>query len=107
VALSIAPDYLAVVRNAAHEIVLGIILPDDSVRLKLASRACPGHVEWLAEAPAVSVARGFSLLVKNGQVDAIFPRSRLNRQPDARLEQPYVNELICILPCNKALRVLE
>ncbi|MHC4062889.1 MAG: hypothetical protein ACYSUI_00090 [Planctomycetota bacterium] len=65
----------------------------------------PGHVEWLEHEPIEDVVRGFSLLVKNGQVCALFRLSRLNPTEDAELERRFVTELEAQLPLSEDYRI--
>ncbi len=67
--------------------------------------AIPGHLEWLEREPIEDVVRGFSLLVKNGQVCAIFRLSRLNPTKDAELEKRFVNELETLFPLSEGYRI--
>jgi len=106
-ALDVGEPELGLVRASKREILLGIILSGGTVRLHVAGPDCPGHVEWLACEPSLVATRGFSLLVKNGRVEAIFPRSRLNPGLDARLEQVFVDELVVMLPGIHRVRILE
>lgn len=99
---------ISLVTASQNAIVLGIITGDGGVRLRPADAYhVPGHVEWLARTPIDDVARGFAVLVREGRVSAIFPRSRLNPGPDARLEQELVEQLKLLLPMNEDVRTLE
>ena len=66
----------------------------------------PGHVEWLEHETIEDVVRGFSLLVKNGQVCALLRLSRLNPTEDAALERRFVTELEAQLPLSEDYRIL-
>ena len=98
----------AKIEGAKKEIVLGIILADGQVRLQVSdARVHPGHVEWLARESWRNVVRGFSLLVEDGKVTALFPRSRLNPGADARLEGEYAESVLRQLPTIETVTLLE
>jgi len=107
-ALSIDSEQVKLVTDSENELVLGIITREDIVKLKLSDRLVfLGHVEWISMEPMAGVTRGFSLLVRNGKIGAIFPRSRLNPGPDARLENEYIEQLLRLLPTDENVRTLE
>lgn len=106
--LRVTDDALTALREAEKAVVLGIIFKDGSVRMQIAdSQRIPGHLEWIAGEALEGVERGFSVLVKNGRVTALFPLSRLNPAADARLEEAYIQELLQWLPASDDVRLLE
>lgn len=105
--LSIDPASLLIILNSDKAIVLGIIDEGDVVRLKISDPLqFPGHVEWLAR-EQMSAKRGFSLLVHDGRVTSVFPRSRLNRTPNAELELDVVQSLLKLLPVSESVEILD
>lgn len=106
--LTIASDQLRQIEDAQEELLLGIILEDDSVRLRRAERTTIiGHLEWLAIEPIQNVKRGFSVGVKEGRVVSLFPMSRLNPDAFGRLEDGYVQDLTALLPKADGFRVFR
>lgn len=106
--LSIDPVDRQELQQAKAAVFLGIIRADGQVRLKLSDAVqFPGHAEWLARDPQGAVSRGFSVLVRDGKMWAIFPRSRLNPGDDARLEAGTLEELIRLLPTDGPPQILE
>lgn len=96
------------IEQAKRDIFLGLITADERVRLRVADAVnVPGHVEWLLREPGESVIGGFSVLVRDGRVWAIFPRSRLNTSDDARLADDRINELVRLLPVSESVKILE
>ena len=105
--LFISQGHLAIIADSENSLVLGIITADKVVRLTVADATrFPGHMEWLQREPVADVVRGFSLLVKDGAVHALFPLSRLNPGPDAKLERALIAELTGILPLAPEFRIL-
>jgi len=95
-------------QQAKAAVFLGIITGDGQVRLKLSDPVqFPGHTEWLVREPPGAAIRGFSVLVRDGKVWAIFPRSRMNPGDDARLEADTIVELIRLLPTDGPPQILE
>ena len=104
----ISPEQLAVLKRADNAIVLGIIASDGTLMLKLSDVSTfPGHQEWLEREPELSAIRGFSLLVRGGEVWALFPRSSLNPMSDWRLEADYIERLLRVLPSVENVQILE
>lgn len=104
----ISQEQLAVLKRADNAIVLGIIASDGTLMLKLSdARAFPGHPEWLEREPKLGAIRGFSLLVRGGEVWALFPRSSLNPMSDWRLEADYIEQLLRVLPTVENVQILE
>jgi hypothetical protein len=106
--LRIDESDIAIAREATKAILLGIITAAGVVRLVEADPIhFPGHVEWLSKCRITDAIRGFSLLVRGGRVWAVFPRSRINPGPDARLEDEYAAQLLALLPKEDNPQVLE
>jgi len=106
--LSIDPVDILVIRSLQKEIVLGIIRTDGQAMLRVTdAHEFRDHQEWVAKGGLMDVLRGFSILVKQGEVTDFFPRSCLNPGADARLEEQYVTELLALLPTAADVRILE
>lgn len=106
--LDFTPAELALIESADNAVILGIITGQRRVHLRLADpQAFPGHAEWLAKDRIVDVIRGFSLLIRNGRILAIYPRSRLNPGQDARLDDEFLQDLMSALPTDTNVQVLE
>ena len=106
--LRIADAELGLLAGTRDGLLLGIITADQKVRLKMADGArITGHVEWLARERIQDVVRGFSLSVKDGLVRALFPLSRLNPTPDAKLEESAIAELGGLLPVSADFKVFR
>ncbi len=106
--LTIGQTELEEIRNAKRDVFLGIICIGNRVRVRLSDAVqYPGHLEWLAKDAITDAQRGFSLLVRDGRVWAIFSRSRLNPASDARLEADLITEVLSLLPVEGSVQVLE
>ena len=107
-ALEVSQNDIRRIEAARDALFLGIITAGGVVRLTESDpTAIPGHLEWLESEPIEDVVRGFSLLVKNGRVCALFRRSRLNPSADAKLEGRFVTEIETMLPLGEAYRTFE
>lgn len=97
--LRIAAADAGLIGTVGAGVVLGIILPDGSVRLAEADPLVrPGHVEWLMHDGIAGAVRGFCLIVFQGRVRRLFPQSRMNPTPDAALEPDLIAQLGALLP---------
>lgn len=106
--LTIQASELETVFGAQHEVVLGIILQSGVVRVRIADvRNAPGHAEWIAQESITDAWRGFSILVKGGNVYRLFAASRLNPGPDGLLEEDIIRQLEQLLPRAKDYDVLR
>ncbi len=106
--LTIPPGELHKIKGADDELLLGIILEGDVVRLQKGDRTTlKGHAEWLALEPMSDVKRGFSVGVAKGLVVSIYRSSTLNPGSLGELEDAYFWELLRLLPLADTFRVFE
>ena len=107
-ALQVPENDLHLIGAALHAVFLGIITAEGIVRLTESdASAIPGHLEWLEREPIEDVVRGFSLLMKNGQVYALLRLSRMNPSADAKLEERFVSEIETMLPLSDDYTTFE
>jgi len=66
----------------------------------------PGHAEWVSRTDFKDAMRGFSMGVKNGKVQWLFPSSGLNPTTDAIIEESYVRDLRRLFPLRDDFKVL-
>jgi hypothetical protein len=77
--VNIEERFLRLLDRSEEGLFLGIITRDGAVLLREASpQDCPGHGEWLKQAPQLDAVNGFSVLARAGQVHAIFRASIVN-----------------------------
>lgn len=97
--LVLAPGSAAQIRRQSDAAVLGIIRLDGSVLLRVADATrLPDHQSWLRVDNIENAARGFSLIVRSGEVHLLYRQSVLNPGPEFRLELALVRQLESLLP---------
>ena len=97
--IRIAQPQIEMIRQCASGAMLGIILTDGSVVLKLGDAiAYPGHREWIRRDGIINVSRGFSLSASGGRVLALACASVVNPSPDCLPEAEYATQLEASLP---------
>ncbi len=105
--LTLALSDLQILRDAKNEIVLGIILADGTVRLRLSDpHRVPGHRDWLEQEPMVDQVRAFSVGVLDGRVHVIHTGSRYNQNASRLLEPELVKRLRKLIPLASRVKVL-
>ncbi len=67
----------------------------------------PGHCEWLRREEEIQALRGFSLLVKCGQVSALYAASVLNPAHDGQLETRYIRQIEKAVPLAPDFQILR
>lgn len=93
------------ISNCANDAVLGIILEDGTVRLRVGDPVrYPGHRAWIARDHLERVFRGFSLIVRDRRVSALFCASALNAGRGALLEGDLIEQLEALLPKDDGYR---
>lgn len=89
----------ALISNCTSDAVLGIILEDGTVRLRVGDPVrYPGHRAWIERDQLQRVFRGFSLIVLDRRVSALFCASILNAGRGAMLEPDLIEQLEALLP---------
>jgi hypothetical protein len=107
-ALRIAEPSAQLLAATRDGLLLGIITAEQEVRLKMADATrITGHREWLAHEPVADVVRGVCVLVREGLVRALFPLSRLNPTPDAKLEESLIAALGRLSPVSADYKVFR
>ncbi len=103
--LIIPDDGLRLISASHQEIVLGIIMVDGTVRLRISDRnRYRGHDDWIREdkLDRDAIRRGFSFAVFGGHVQHVYGQSILNETgkgcSDFRLEDEWVEALESLLP---------
>jgi len=107
--LRISAADAALLENPDEALLLGLIMSDGEVHLKVAdANETPGHFEWMSrdKIPPVSVRGGFSLIVKSGQITHLFRSSRLNAASDGSLRRDQVNAILKLVPVADMVKVL-
>ncbi len=95
------------ISNCANDAVLGIILEDGTVRLRVGDPVrYPGHRAWIERDRLERVFRGFSLIVRDQRVSALHCASVLNTGRDAMLEPDLIEQLEALLPKKDSYRPL-
>lgn len=108
--LRISGDGISLLQSLASELLLGIATVDGELRFHVADmKVYRGHGEWIErESIARSeIARGFSILVKEGQVVALFPMSELNPPPDHSLDEGEIHRITELLPLSGEFRIFQ
>lgn len=106
--LTISEQDLSQITESHDELVLGIIMRDGTVRLRISGEGqYTGHLDWIGEDSLEDdeIRRGFSVAVRGGRVLYLCRQSALNHArrgcSEFRLEDIWAEELEALLPLDE------